>query len=176
MAKIPTTLLFKGNRTYSAGAITFDLILSEGHSFTSSVTSYNIEDGSTISDHIENQTRTGTVAGLITNFSIYGGTPSLNKAQDAFNKIEQLYESNELVTVVTILKVYEDVAITSISTNRDSDTGEALIADFSFQTVTKVSLQEVELDAKIKLADMSTDQNKQSSQNVNAGKQTGVTG
>jgi hypothetical protein len=70
--------------------------------------------------------------------------------------------------------MYEQVAISNISINKDESTGEALIANFSFQEFNKVMLQEVSISANISLANMSTTQNQQSSPNINVGKQQGI--
>ena len=171
---ISTTLFFKNNRIYGVGAITFDLILSEGHNLNNDITQYNVEDGSIISDHIRNQLESGVVSGLITNFSINDVALLGNKAQIAFDQIVQLWRDRTLVDIYTVYKVYEQVAITSISINRDESSGESLVADFSFQEMNIVSLQAVEVQAGIKLANMNSSQNRQSSVSSNFGKQTGV--
>ncbi len=176
MATQTATLFFKSNREYKVGSITFDLILNESHNFTGTVTRFKVEDGSAISDHIQNEPKGGGLSGLITNFSLSEGEVSTNRAQDAFDKLEELHDNKELVDVVTILKVYEDVFISNISVNRDEETGEALFADISFTEVRIVQLEEVEITASVKLKDTKTTENKQSSKKQNKGKQTGKSG
>jgi hypothetical protein len=139
-------VLFYKNRNYGVGIITFDLILSENHSFNNNVTRYNVEDGSDISDHIQNDLETGQVTGFISNFSIYDEMIMENKAQIAYDTLRELWKKRELVDIYTVLQVYEQVAITNISVSRDSGSGESLIADFSFQEFNKVKLKEVKLD------------------------------
>ncbi len=60
MAVVPASLFFKGLGIYGVedeeGAfISFDLVLSENHNFDSEVTTHPIEDGSEVSDHIQNE-------------------------------------------------------------------------------------------------------------------------
>lgn len=174
MPVIPAQLFYK-NRDYGVGSIQFDLVLGETHNMSNIITEYKIEDGSTISDHIQNNVRTGTVTGLITNFSIGEGTLTENRALLAFQRLEELFEAKELVTIVTVYKVYEDVVIENISIAKDSNTGESIVADFSFREITKVSLQTINIEAEIKIDGMNTDINKQSSVELDAGKNLGDT-
>jgi hypothetical protein len=173
--------LFYQNRDYGInsnetglGIITFDLELSEGHNFTNTVTQYNVEDGADISDHIQNNLESGDVSGFITNFSIYDGVIFENKSQLAFDTLRDLWKSKELVDIYTVLRVYEGVAITNISVNRDENSGESLICDFSFQEFNKVKLQEIIAEVQINLKNMKTTQNRQSSPNKNNGKTQGT--
>lgn len=174
MAEIRSTLFFKNNRVYGVGAIVFDLLISETHNFSSEITQFNIEDGSSISDHIRNTLRTGSVTGLITNFSLYQSGLTSNRAQDAFDALVRLWEARELVTINTILDVYENVVITNISVARGEDSGEALAANFSFSKLKIVKLQEVQIQAVVNLANMNSNINRQAAVNIDAGKTTGV--
>jgi len=171
---INTTLFFDQQRTYGVGALTFDLILAESHNFNSSVSEYNIENGSIISDHIQKELENGTLSGLISNFSLTSPGIVSNRAQDAFDLLEQIYNDQQLVTVYTVNKVYENVAIVSIGISRDDSTGEATIAEISFRKVNVVSLKEIVIQASVFISDMDTDLNKQSSPNIDMGKGTGV--
>lgn len=174
MPTVPASLLFRNNRTYGVGVITFDLILTEGHNFTNTITQFNVEDGSVISDHIRNDLFVGTVSGLISNYSLFTNGIFSNRAQEAFDAIETLWREKTLVDIVTVLKVYNNVGISNVSMSRDSDSGEELVVDFTFQEINIVSLQEVIIEATIKLPNMNNNQNRQSSPNLNVGKQQGV--
>ena len=132
-------------------SLVFDLILSESHSFQSSVSNRPVEDGSIITDHIQNGLENGSFTGLITNFSIL--TPGFisNRAQDAFDMMNRLWKEKTVFTFVSVLKVYKNIVITSLSVKRSGDTGEANAFDISFQKIKKVKLKEVEITASIKL-------------------------
>lgn len=173
MALVPASLFYK-NRDYGVGNIVFDLILGETHNLKNTVTQYKIEDGSNISDHILNDVREGSLSGLFTNFSIEVPGFILNRAQLAYDSLEQIWKAKDLVDIFTVYKAYKNMAITNISIVKDSDTGEALIADISFQEVTKVSLQTINILANISLEDMTSDINRQSSVGFNAGKTVGL--
>lgn len=178
---MPNSFLFYQNRDYGIfnsetglSVISFDLELSEGHNYSNNVTQYNVEDGSEISDHIQNNLESGTVSGMISNFSIYDGELTGNKSQLAFDALRDLWKSKILVDIYTVLHVYEGVAITNISINRDSGSGESLICDFSFQEFNKIKLQEVVAEVQINLSSMKTSQNQQSAPNKNTGKTQGT--
>lgn len=175
------SFLFYQNRNYGIvnnetgyGIITFDLELSENHNFSNTVTQYNVEDGSEISDHIQNNLEVGGVTGFITNFSIYDSVIIENKAQIAFDVLRNLWKAKELVDIYTIYHIYEGVAITNISMSRGSDSGESLTCDFSFQELNKVKLQEIEVEVQINLQNMKTSQNQQSAPNKDNGKTQGT--
>ena len=169
---IPVNLFFKGNRRYGVGQITFDLILSEQHEMNADVTEHSVEDGSTISDHIENQLETGSLTGLITNYTIFLPLLITNRAQDNFDAFVSLHEERTLVEITTVLKVYEDMAITNISISRDEETGESLQANISFKKVKTVKLQEVEVEVSVKVDDLNSNQNRQVSSQTDAGRQS----
>lgn len=171
---INSVLFFNQIRNYGVGSLTFDLVLSESHNRNNAISEYNIENGSFISDHIQNQLETGSVSGVISNFSINSTGIVSNRAQDAFDLLEELWKAKQLVTITTVHKVYENVAIESINVGRDDATGEAIYIDISFKKVNIVSLKEVTVVATLNIADTLNDINKQSSPNVDLGKTTGV--
>lgn len=164
-----SSLFFRNNRDYKAGNISFDLILNESHNFNNTVTDYNVEDGSFVSDHIRNEKLEGSVTGLITNFSLFSSALISNRSQIVFEKLEQLWRDRELVDIVTVYKVYKNVAITSISISRTNDQGEAIEFEISFKEVNVVKLQSVDIEVDIKLKNMNTDINRQSANILNAG-------
>lgn len=172
-ALVPSTLFFK-NREYGVGSIKFDLILSESHNMANQVTEHNVEDGSVISDHIKNELENGALSGLITNFSLNVFGAFTNRAQDAFDALVQLWKEKTLVTIVTVMKVYEDVAITNVNVDRAEDTGEAIVLNISFKKVNVVKLETVVIGAVAnKLADMKSSQNRQAAPAADAGRTTG---
>lgn len=170
MALQSVSLFFRKNRQYSFGNIVLDLITSESHSFNNTVTQFNVEDGGVITDHIRNELFSGSMTGIITNFSLFQEGLSTNRAQDAFDALEQLWRNRELITVNTVLRVYNNVAITSLSVNKDVDSGEMIAINISFIEVNVVKLQEIEVVASIKLKDLKSKQNKQTSPKTEVGK------
>jgi len=151
-------------------SIIFDLLLSESHNFGASITDYALEDGSIISDSITNELENGSFSGLFTNFSINTTSYRSNRAQHSFDALYDLWQRKELVTIFTIHKKYENMAITSISISRDDGTGEALEVSISFRKVNIVKLQEIKLDIDVNLKNLKSKLNKQSAKNIDLGK------
>jgi hypothetical protein len=176
MAEIATTLFFRNNRQYRVGSIVLDLLLSEGHNFSSEITQFNIEDGSEITDHIRKMLFQGTLTAKVTNFSLFQFGITSNRAQEAYDKLKEIWERGELVDIVTVYDVFENVGISNISTARDFSTGEAIEFNISFQEVNIVQLQEILIVANVKLLDMVSDTNKQASPKLDVGKQQNVLG
>lgn len=174
MAEFPIKLFFLDNRTYSVGRISFDLLLTESHNMSNEITEFDIEDGSTISDHIKKNLDNGSLSGLISNFSLNIFGAVTNRAQSAYNEMIRIMEEELPVTIVTVLRVYENVGITNIDVARSADTGEALILDVSFKQMNIVKLKTVQIDLDVKIPNMDTDQNRQSSPTAEVGRQVGV--
>ena len=170
MADIPISLFFKGNRTYGVGNIKFDLLYTESHNFDSAVSVHPVEDGSQISDHIQNAMESGSITGLISNYSINADVITSNRAQDVFNALVSLWNERTLVTITSILKVYDNVAITSMPIIRDASSGESIIIQLSFQQVKVVKLQELELVLSVKVNDLDSDINQQTVDVIDAGR------
>lgn len=82
-------LLFKSGGYYVSAdgvlnSIEFDLLLDEQHSLEAEVTQHTVDDGSTISDHIRNLPRKGSLTGFVTNHPFrtgYNGGLAPNIAQ-----------------------------------------------------------------------------------------------
>ena len=167
---IPIRAFFE-NREFKVGSISFDLILNENHSMSNEITEHDVEDGSVITDHIKNNLQSGSLVGLVTNFTISFGNDAIlaNRAQDAFDAMERLWKERTLLTIITVLKVYENVAITNVSVARSEASGEANAFSVSFRQMNIVKLKTTQIDAKINLKTMKTDQNRQSSKKTEIG-------
>ncbi len=164
--------VFYRKEGYTVGDLQFDLILSEDHALTSKVSSHPVEGNSDITDHIQNQLRVGKLRGLVTNHPIQEfpkdrksatiPDPSAQgRAGIAWEICKGIWTKRQIVTVVTCLEIYPDVAITDMSTKRDSETGEALEIEVSFQQVRRISTKTLKIGASVAPKDMSTSINRQ---------------
>lgn len=162
------------------GAVTFDLILSEEHALTAQVCSHPVQNGDAITDHIQPQLPSGRVQVLVTNYSIkdapggwrQGVYTDDNRALTAWRTFKSIFQARQTVTLVTVLEVYEDVALTHVSAPRDAGTGDALIFDVSFQQIKTVQLKTVKLSAVASPKDMSSNKNRQASPKLSMGTAT----
>ena len=172
---IPASLFFT-NSLYKVGGIAFDLLLSEDHSLSSTVSERSIENGSVISDHVQKQLREGSLTGLVSNYSVNQYIPELplalqakiatrrkvsaadveiadrptNRALDAYQLFKMLWENAEPVTISTTMETYENVVVTEISTGRNGDTGDALEFSVRFRQVRIVTLEQAIIETAIR--------------------------
>lgn len=112
----------------------FDATISELHQAESRVTSQPVEQGVNISDHIANEPLRMTIEGFVTNSPLSGGGFG-DRVQDAFNTLFELRANKTLVTVVSGLKIYDNMAITRISVPRDRSSGDAIRFTVDLQEV-----------------------------------------
>lgn len=184
--------VFYSKAGYSVGEIPVDLILREVHALQSVITSHPVEIGSAITDHIRNELRVGSVSCLVSNHSLnlapdaeipeaanaarvpnYGNaarprTP--NPAKDAWELFKGLWQRRELVTIVTVLETYEEVAISDFRTSRTGASGDALEFMLNFKQVRQVSLQEVEITAAVAPRNMGAPLNRKAAVQANTGR------
>lgn len=149
------SLLFSRRQRKSVriGAIELDAALSEEHSWESKVTEYPTEDGASISDHIFNLPRKIAIEGFVTNspvviFSAFTDIDNADRVQSAVTALQELRDTRELVSVITGLVAYENMALVSLDIPRDASTGQALRFRASFVEVKKVSLDTVDIPTR----------------------------
>ena len=182
--------LFYPKEGYKVGSVELDLILDEDHSKSAQVTENPLQDGRSISDGIFLELQEGSLTGLVTNHSVkiaekrakqleLQDSETLmaeaenyqleNRAKQAWVDLKAVMDAKQPVTIVTSLEVYDNVAITNISTERNGDSGDALEIKVSFRQILTVSLMEHEVTAQVQPKDMDSDINRKSAIGVNVG-------
>lgn len=182
--------LFYPKEGYKVGSVELDLILDEDHSKSAQVTENPLQDGRAISDGIFLELQEGSLTGLVTNHSVkiaeerakqleLQDSETLmseaenyqleNRAKQAWLDLKAVMDAKQPVTIVTSLEVYDNVAITNISTERNGDSGDALEIKVSFRQILTVSLKEHEVTAQVQPKDMDSDINRKSALGVNVG-------
>lgn len=182
--------LFYPKEGYKVGSVELDLILDEDHSKSAQVTENPLQDGRAISDGIFLELQEGSLTGLVTNHSVKRAEERAkqlelqdsetlmaeaenyqleNRAKQAWVDLKAVMDAKQPVTIVTSLEVYDNVAITNISTERNGDSGDALEIKVSFRQILTVSLMEHEVTAQVQPKDMDSDINRKSSLGVNVG-------
>ncbi len=163
-------LIFSRRTKKSIGNIIFDAFISEEHMRNSKATKYPVETGAEISDHIINEPIRLTISAFIEAF-IDGGN-----ILESFRQLDELIDQKTLVTVVTGLKVYENMHITSYSIPRTVTNGGSLnvninLEEFRFVSSQSVSSQSVSIPIS-QLSDADDNTNKQSQESQDVGKTT----
>ena len=188
--------LFYPKEGYKVGSVELDLILDEDHSKSAQVTENPLQDGRAISDGIFLELQEGSLTGLVTNHSVklaeerakqldLQDSETLmaeaenyqleNRAKQAWIDLKAVMDAKQTVTIVTSLEVYDNVAITNISTERNGDSGDALEIKVSFRQILTVSLMEHEVTAQVQPKDMDSDINRKSALGVNVGQKVAKT-
>ena len=72
-----------------------------------------------------------------------------NRAKDVWELLKQLQADRRLVTIVTGLEKYENVAVSNVQTMRNAESGEALEFDLQFVEVRTVKLGLTTIQAKV---------------------------
>lgn len=113
----------------SIGGVAIDAFVEEGHDLSAQVTSYPVEDGSTINDHVIQDPDKLIIRGVIGATSIYGEDAlenTINRPYNIYLKLEELKNNGEPITVVTGLKTYENMVIEAFSITRNAENGRSL--------------------------------------------------
>lgn len=128
---MPVSFVFETGET-----LEIDASPAQGHRRSADATNHKVEEGADITDHVNPQPETVTISGIIsyapprTPADLLSGSVALevNRHIKAFERLEQAWEYTELMKVNTGLRVYEDVVIVDMDSQRTLDTGY----DFAF--------------------------------------------
>lgn len=97
------------------GTFEMDVTLQENHELSSEVTENAVEDGFINSDHVIRNPKRVTIEGLVTSSPIRFLVPEFRTGfglvTDAFDKLEELHDAGEPITLVTAYRVYENMII-----------------------------------------------------------------
>lgn len=128
----------------SIGNVTLDASVNEVHSAEVEVTDHPVEKGANVSDHKRSKPETIQIEGVISNTPIPKPDDQLTTRQtgsisfssrgemdvslvtNAWDALRKIKDGDELVQVITSLRIYDNMAITSLSAPRDARTGQVL--------------------------------------------------
>lgn len=129
-----------------------DLYESEAHSFTVTKTKYPIEGGQSRTDNAVNEPEQLVLKGLVSDLLSFAGgivnVPNPSRGKEAWGRILAL--KGEFLTVVTSLKVYENMLIVGGDTTVNRDTGKALLFTLTLEEQLIAETETVQL-APVKL-------------------------
>lgn len=171
---IPASLFFRKTESMGITGLPFDLFISEKHALSFKVGEHPLQNGATVSDHVQRELQEVTVEGMFTNHPI-GGKSSSEKvtfdknyasqdvlssvANTALQKLESLRnlaKKKEPVRLVCSLDIYPKMVITNIEYERDKDSGNAIRFSVTLREVNIVSLKASVSDYVWEPDDMST--------------------
>lgn len=160
-----TELIF-GITKASVGAVQFDAVVSETHIEEAEITDHPIEGADEVSDNIRRKPDSIQINGIVTNTPIAilasltapsplttSIRPSFgDRVGDAYAELRRIKNTGTLVDVVTTLREYSNMAITSLSTTRDKDTGNVLNCIVSLREMQITSTLASNLPVPVKAA------------------------
>lgn len=132
---MPLSLIYGKKYAQSkVGVVTFDTMVQEEHKFSSRVTYFPVERGTIVSDHIINQPDVVVLSGLVSDTPLTIFAP-FNRSIAAFNALLEIHRRREIIDVVTGIKLYRNMAITSLDVPRTVKTGQTLTFNIELQRI-----------------------------------------
>ncbi|MBF8474272.1 hypothetical protein FMJ45_24750 [Klebsiella michiganensis] len=133
-------------------AIVFDAVPSIGIKRQAEVTSYPVENGAEVSDHVQIKNNTFKLSGIITETPVrlekdllYSAGVNGTRISQAIQYLDKIFDSRQPITLVTEHKVYENVILSGISYDYKSEF--AMQFDLEFEQVRLVSTATVNVIA-----------------------------
>lgn len=101
--------------------LTLDASVSQTHGATASVTSHPVEDGADVSDHVRLEPVVLTIQGIVSATPLGEGTtgPYDGREIDGWATLVSLVEQRKPITIITTLRSYADMVLTSVTTTRE---------------------------------------------------------
>jgi hypothetical protein len=128
------------------GAVQLDASLNETHSGSVDVTQHPVEEGADITDHVRIKPETLSITGIVSNTPLIflaSLRESPTRAEEAYEKLRDILRTREPISVITTLRQYENMVLTSMQTNRDASTGNVVNVTLNFQEIIIASSETV---------------------------------
>ena len=142
-------------------AIVFDAVPSIGIKRQAEVTSYPVENGADVSDHVQIKNNTFSMSGMITETPIRLMHDMLHSAgvngtriSQAITYLDQIFDARQPIILITEHRVYENVILRGISYDYQSE--HAMQFDLEFEQIRLVSYGETNVIATKTLPNKNT--------------------
>lgn len=142
-------------------AIVFDALVDSTHTNTAEVTDLPIEVGADVSDHIRRKPDTLSVSVIISNHPplvlaslsaepISGYSDPTTRAENAHEFLRNVMQNNQLVSFSTTLRFYNTLAITSMSVDRNAETGNMVRINLEMREIIIATTETVDPPLPVK--------------------------
>jgi len=122
--------------------LAFDAATDIGHSFPSKVTSYPVEDRSTVSDHVVNENPRFTVSGVFSDATLnIPFIPNHYKQSEVYRMLLKMRDDRKVVSLLTPIDTYSELIVTNVSLPKSTGRGGALFVDLEFEKIRRVSAE-----------------------------------
>lgn len=146
----------------SYGRFVFDAVFGTDHSANLTVTQHPVQSGASISDHAYMEPDEVSIEIGMSDAAI-GAPGGDGRSVNAFTQLRAIMEKREPVTLVTRLKTYPNMLITSMSAPDDYKTMHALRASIYFQQINIVSVSTVTVQEMVTSSNTTTSSSSSSS-------------
>lgn len=120
--------------------LAFDAATDIGHIFPSKITSYPVEDKSTVSDHIVNENPKFTVSGVFSDATLnIPFIPNHYTQSEVYRMLLKMRDDRKVVSLLTPLDTFTELALANVSLPRSAGRGGALLVDIEFEKIRRVS-------------------------------------
>ncbi|HHW3961988.1 TPA: phage baseplate protein [Raoultella planticola] len=133
-------------------AIVFDAVTDTGIRRQADITSYPVESGAEVSDHVQIKNNTFKLSGIITETPIrlekdllYSAGVNGTRISQAIQYLDEIFDGRQPITLVTEHEVFENVILTGISYDYKSEF--AMQFDLEFEQIRLVSTATVNVIA-----------------------------
>ena len=139
-----------GGQYLNNKALTFDSVPKTDVHMNADVTSYPVETGSYISDHIQIKNKTFSIDGMITNTPVRKyrdllfSTPEQNRVQMAISYLELIFESRQPIIFITEHLALENVVLKGINYSYQAE--DALVFTLDFEQIRLAEKKAVRVD------------------------------
>lgn len=135
------------------GAIELDASIEEIHEGESEIPRHPVETGADITDHVRRKPESVRITGIVTNTPILLGaflgparpfTPlSFTRAEEFYDTLRNIKDEAALITVVTTLRLYENMLLKSFRVPRNVGQGNVVEATMIFEEVIFVDTETI---------------------------------
>lgn len=122
--------------------IHFDVADDIQHDFPSKVTSFPVEDKSTISDHVVNENPTFSISGLFSDAALsmtYKQALGAYTQADVKEMLLKVRDDRKFVSIVTPIDTFTDLILKGVSFPKNNGGNRALVVNLEFEKIRRVS-------------------------------------
>lgn len=187
---VPASLFYRKDEDMGIKDMPFDLFISEKHSLQFRIGDHPLQDGSTVSDHVQQELQEVTIEGMFTNHSVKKGSSKkessfkfdkeygsseiqqtvTNTALEKFEELKALAKKKEPVRLVCSLDTYPKMVITKLDYDRDEKSGSSIRFTMTLREVVIVKLKSSSGIYPFDPSSMTTDNDKLIAQMKSQGK------
>src|SRR5690554_3006740 len=138
-------------------ALIFDATPSETHSQAAEVTSFPVEDGVDITDHVRARPFTMRMSATLSATPLAEADQEVDRLAKKHAEMLELVRSGQVLRVVTGLVAYDNMVVSNYQASRSANKGQSLDCSLDLQQIRRVDSVEVEIPPRILGPQVQTD-------------------